>query len=95
MNNDTRLLGQAMMLNDAADRHVIVTLLRALLIDASAEKIQVIRDLMANLRVTFESTVASAEDEPTQAQARVALKRFEDWDTDIDHMLHQKTKSSR
>lgn len=92
MDKDTANLGQLILLYDGVDRRVVVMLLRAMLTDATPEKIQALRDLMALLREQLEMAVDQAEDEEAQGHARIVLMRFDKWDIDIDHMLHEKTK---
>lgn len=92
MDKDIRLLGQLVELRGAVDRRVIVMLFRALLIDASREKLEVFADFLAMMRSGFEGTLRNSPDDGVSGHERVALMHFETWASELEQMLQEVRK---
>ncbi|MBS9476082.1 hypothetical protein [Ancylobacter radicis] len=89
MGNEVRALGQLVELRAMVDRRVMIMMIRALLVDASQEKLDVVASFIDLLRSQFESVVETSSDERTKTQARVALMHFEEWAMGLEQMLHE------
>lgn len=92
MEKDIRLLGQLMELRGTVDRRVTVMLFRALLIDASPEKLEVFTDFLAMMRNGFEGMLRDSLDDGASGHERVALMHFETWASELEKMLQEVRK---
>lgn len=92
MNKEVETLGVTMMIHQSVDRQVMGMMIRALLIDASPEKVAACHDFLSVLRAQFETVVSNASDDTTNGQARTALLHFESWELQIERQLQDKMK---
>jgi hypothetical protein len=93
VSNDVETLGALMLVHQRVDRQVITTMMRALMVNAPPEQVDIIRSLLDVLRFQYETLVKEMEVTSDGGYERAALRHFEQWALEIDHMLDERVKN--
>jgi hypothetical protein len=92
MNNGVETLGALMLVHQRVDRQVIAVMFRALMVNAPPEQEQTIRAFLDILRNQYETLVHSTSQTSDEGYERSALRHFEEWALEIDHMLDERAR---
>jgi hypothetical protein len=77
VSNDVETLGALMLVHQRVDRQVITTMMRALMVNAPPEQVDIIRSLLDVLRFQYETLVKEMEATGDDGYERAALRHFE------------------